>query len=413
MNNSAKARAALISLISAIATPALAQQLISNPVISDYMQNTAMGTGALHNVLPADAGCHNTASGDDALYSDTIGSYNTAIGFSSLYSNTTGNNNTAAGYESLYFNSTGSNNTASGYQALYTNTTGGNNTASGYQALLANTTGSNNTANGNLALLSNTTGANNTATGAAALQNTTSGANNTAFGNQALNSNTTGKGNAAQGVNALFSNTTGIRNLGIGSNALYANTTGGYNIALGFDAGYNVTNGSNNIEIGTMGTAGDNNTIQIGVQGTQTSTAIAGIFGTTVTGSAVYVTATGQLGVLASSERFKTDVEEMGAASEKLAQLRPVTFKLKTDSKRTMQYGLIAEEVAKVYPELVIRGAGGRIDGVRYEELAPMLLNVVQQQQAKLAAQEERYDSLARQIQDMQRQLADVQQLKN
>ena len=379
MSNSAKACSVLICLIFAMATPALAQQLISNPVISDYMANTAMGSGALANVLPAEAGCHNTASGDEALYSDTIGSYNTATGFSSLWSNTTGSNNTAAGYESLYFNSTGSNNTASGYQALYTNTIGGNNTASGYQALMANTTGS----------------------------------NNTAFGNQALNYNTTGLGNAAQGANALYSNTIGVRNLGIGNNALYANSTGSYNIALGFDAGYNVVNGSYNIEIGAKGTASDNNTIQIGVQGTQNTTRIAGISGTTLTGSAVYVTPTGQLGVLASSERFKTDVEAMGAASEKLAQLRPVTFKLKTDSNRTMQYGLIAEEVAKVYPELVIRGADGRIDGVRYEELAPMLLNMVQQQQAKLAAQEERYASLAGQIQEMQRQLAEVQQPKN
>jgi trimeric autotransporter adhesin len=101
---------------------------------------------------------------------------------------------------------------------------------------------------------------------------------------------------------------------------------------------------------------------------------VAGVATTTVTGSAVYVTPSGQLGVLASSERFKTDVESMGAASEKLARLRPVTFKLKTDPDGTTQYGLIAEGVAKVYPELVIHGADGRINGVRYEELAPMLL---------------------------------------
>ena len=181
--------------------------------------------------------------------------------------------------------------------------------------------------------------------------------------------------------------------------------SGSYNIALGFDAGYNVTTGSNNIEIGAQGTSSDNNTIQIGTQGTQTSTTIAGIYGTTITGSAVYVTPTGKLGVLASSERFKTDVTTMGEASEKLGQLRPVTFKLKADPQGTTQYGLIAEEVAKVYPELVIRGADGRIDGVRYEELAPMLLNVVQQQQTKLADQ-------AREIADMRQQLAEVQDLE-
>jgi hypothetical protein len=245
----------------------------------------------------------------------------------------------------------------------------------------------------------------NTGAGFAALQSDTSGPNNTAFGYQALFSNTVGKGNAAQGVNALYSNTSGIRNIGIGSNALYGNTIGGYNIALGFDAGYNVTTGSNNIEIGASGTASDNGTIQIGVQGTQTSTTIAGIFGTTVTGSAVYVTATGQLGVLASSERFKTDVATMGAAGERLAQLRPVTFKLKTDPTGALQYGLIAEEVAKVYPELVIRGADGRIDGVRYEELSPMLLYEVQQQQHLLQLQRATLQVLARQNEDQAAQI--------
>jgi hypothetical protein len=247
----------------------------------------------------------------------------------------------------------------------------------------------------------------NTSVGASALY-ANSGPNNTAFGYQALYSNTVGKGNAAQGVNALYSNTTGIRNIGIGGNALYDNVSGSYNIALGFDAGYNVTTGSNNIEIGSSGTAGDDGTIQIGMQGTQTSTMIAGIFGTTLTGSAVYVTATGQLGVLASSERFKTDVETMHDASDKLAQLRPVTFRLKTDSKGTVQYGLIAEEVAKVYPELVIHGADGRIDGVRYEELTPMLLHEVQQQQRKLQAQQAAVQTLSEQNKTQTTQIRDL-----
>src|SRR5208282_2870000 len=139
----------------------------------------------------------------------------------------------------------------------------------------------------------------------------TTGANNTAFGYLALYSNTVGKGNAAQGTNALYNNTTGIRNLGIGSNALYDNSTGSYNIALGFDAGYNVTTGSNNIEIGASGTPSDNGSIQIGVQGTQVLTTIAGIYAVPVSGMAVYVTAGGQLGVQASSERYKTDITPM------------------------------------------------------------------------------------------------------
>jgi Chaperone of endosialidase len=279
------------------------------------------------------------------------------------------------------------------------------NTTTGANALSPATTGIGNTADGAFSLSSNTSANYNTAAGYAALQANSTGSNNTAFGANALYSNTVGKGNEAQGVNALYNNTTGIRNLGVGSNALYANSSGSYNTALGYNAGYNVTTGSNNIEIGVPGTAGDNNTIQIGAQGTQTSTTIAGIYGTTITGSAVYVTPSGQLGVMASSERFKTEVEGMGTASEKLEQLRPVTFKLKTDPQGTTQYGLIAEEVARVYPELVIRGADGRIDGVRYEELAPMLLNAVQQQQAKLAAQ-------AEQIEDMRQQLGRVRELE-
>ena len=228
---------------------------------------------------------------------------------------------------------------------------------------------------------------NNTTAGANALSNA-SGLNNTAFGYQALYSNSTGKGNAAQGVNALYSNSTGIRNIGIGSDALYANSTGSYNIALGYEGGYYVTTGSNNIEIGAAGSASDNGTIQIGVQGTQTFTAIAGIYGTQITGSAVYVTATGQLGVQGSSERFKTDIAPMPALSEKLQQLRPVTFHYRTDPKAVRQYGLIAEEVDQVYPELVIRDDAGKVQGIHYEELAPMLLNEVQKQQRALKEQQ-------------------------
>jgi len=267
---------------------------------------------------------------------------------------------------------------------------GTGNTASGYQALFSNTASFN------------------SAVGDSSLYANTSGANNTAFGYLALFSNTSGKGNAAQGVNALYSNTTGIRNLGIGSNALYS-SNGSYNIALGFDAGYNVAAGSNNIEIGTMGSATDNGTIQIGVQGTQTQTSIAGIFGTPVTGSAgysaVYVTSTGQLGIQGSSERFKTDIAPMPDVSEKLLRLRPVTFRYKTDSTETLQYGLIAEEVAGVYPELVIRDDAGKIMGIHYEEITPMLLKEVQRQQRVNALQADAIDARADEIRNLRREL--------
>jgi hypothetical protein len=373
MNYSAKAYSVLVCLISAMATPALAQQP-PDTVTSDSMANTAMGTGALLHVNLDENGCHNTASGEDALYSDTSGSYNTATGYSSLYSNTTGNNNLAVGFESLFSNSTGSDNAGSGYQALYKNTTGSFNTASGAGALYGNSTADYNTASGYEALYSN------------------NGASNTVSGYQAMYANTTGVNNTASGVHALTSN-----------------TTGSSNIALGWHAGYNLTTGSNNIDLANVGVAAESGAVRIGTTGAQTKTYIAGIYDTSVSGNAVVVNSSGQLGVVVSSERFKTDIAPMGTDSAKLQALRPVKFRLKTDPYGAVQYGLIAEEVAKVYPELVIRNETGRIDGVRYDELAPMLLNEMQEQQKVVAAQSEK---IAAQDQRAQAQDAKIAQLQ-
>jgi hypothetical protein len=251
-----------------------------------------------------------------------------------------------------------------GSYALYYLTTGIDNTASGYQALVHNTTGNYNTAFGLDALYANTTGNYNHASGYYALHN-----------------NSSGSQNSASGVQALYGNKTGNYNTASGTDALYSNTTGSSNIAEGYKAGYSLTTGSNNIDIGNLGVAAESGTIRIGAA--QTVTYIAGISGTPVTGSAVIVSSTGQLGVTVSSERFKTAIAPMGSDTAKLGQLRPVSFKLKSDATGTRQYGLIAEEVAKVYPELVIRNVSGRIDGVRYDELAPMLLNETQQQAAE------------------------------
>jgi hypothetical protein len=168
-----------------------------------------------------------------------------------------------------------------------------------------------------------------------------------------------------------------------GQDALYQ-TKGSNNIGLGNDAGYNLTTGSNNVDIANQGMAGDTGVIRIGAASAQTTTYIAGIENAKVTGSAVYITSSGQLGVLASSERYKTAIVPMDAGTAKLEELRPVKFHLKNDPKGAVQYGLIAEEVARVYPELVIRNERGRIEGVRYDELAPMLLNQVQQQAREL-----------------------------
>jgi hypothetical protein len=119
----------------------------------------------------------------------------------------------------------------------------------------------------------------------------------------------------------------------------------------------------------------------------QTQTYLAGISGVPVSGSVVLISNTGQLGIQASSSRYKRDIQPMGGHSRGLFQLRPVIFRYKHDAQAERQYGLIAEEVAKVYPELVTRDATGEIESVRYHELTPMLLNELQHHQRQLAAQ--------------------------
>jgi hypothetical protein len=343
-------------------------------------ENTAEGTNALFNLT---TGIKNTAVGFDALFHNITGSYNTANGFEALYSNTTGSSNTATGFEALFSNTTGSSNTATGQGALYSNTTingvsGINNTADGVNALYHNTTGRNNTANGLNALNRNTTGIENTANGAGVLYFNTSGIGNTASGFQALEKNTIGGANTAVGVFALFSNTTGNNNTANGVNALVSNTIGSSNIALGVSAGQSLTTGSNNIDIDNVGSAGEANTIRIGTVGIQTNTFIAGISGVTVAGGVgVIVDTNGHLGTVVSSERFKDEIKPMDTASEAILSLRPVTFRYKheLDPNGIPQFGLVAEQVEKVDPDLVVRDAEGKVFTVRYEAVNAMLLN--------------------------------------
>src|SRR5580658_8558294 len=205
----------------------------------------------------------------------------------------------------------------------------------------------------------NRTGRDNTAHGTDAHYSIPIGHYNIANGDLAVHISNGSLQNSASAVQALYGNKTGNYNTASGTDALYANTTGSTNIAAGYKAGYNLTTGSNNIDIGNLGVAAESNTIRIGTTATQTATYIAGIYGTSVSGSAVVVSSTGQLGITVSSERFKTTIAPMGSNTAKLGQLRPVTFHLKTDPKCVLQYGLIAEEVAKVYPELVIRKEKG------------------------------------------------------
>ena len=342
-----------------------------------------------------------------------------------LFSNTTGTFNTATGAGALQFDTTGTENTATGAFALQLNHTGDNNTATGVEALLYNSTGEDNTATGVDALYSNTTGNANTAAGLEALSHNTSGDNNTATGLQTLRNNTTSADNTASGAFALLSNTTGGDNTATGSGALENNTTGSSNIAVGSSAGFSLTTGSNNIEIGNVGVAGESNTIRIGTSATQTSTFVAGISNSPVKGKAVFVGPNGKLGFKASSARFKRDIHYMDQASAKLMKLRPVTFRYKADPEATLQYGLVAEEVQPVYPELVTYGADGKVDTVLYDQLPAMLLNEVQkqarenQQQAKqiatLTAQAERKDdqiaSQRKQIDELKKKDAQIDAL--
>jgi hypothetical protein len=249
------------------------------------------------------------------------------------------------------------------------------NTAEGHGALSDLTTGDRNTALGLNTLLRNTIGDSNTATGAGALTDNINGNRNTATGAQALNRNTHKNDNTANGFNALnFSEGNG--NTAIGSRALENNFTGNSNIALGDEAGRNLNGGSSNIDIGNVGVAGEGSTIRIG-SASQTKTFIAGISGAGVTGAAVQVNAVGQLGTAPSSERFKDQIKQMDKASEAVLALKPVTFRYKTEIDPTgiSQFGLVAEEVEKVNPDLVVRDREGKPYSVRYDQVNAMLLN--------------------------------------
>jgi hypothetical protein len=344
--------------------------------------NSGTGFEALNHLT---AGNQNTATGLRALTNDTNGGFNTATGVFSLFSNTSGFFNVGTGAYSLANNISGTSNTATGYAALYRNTSDYN-TATGFAALNSNTGGFQNTANGDYALFSNTTGNNNTAIGASAL------GSNIADGNTA-----------------------------VGTLALFNNTTGFLNIALGAGAGQSLTTGNHNIDIGNAGVAGDGNTIRIGGDN-QGATFIAGVYGVSVAGLGVAMNSSGQLGTVGSSRRFKKDIKAMEQASETVLSLKPVTFhyRKEIDPKGIPQFGLVAEEVEKVNPDLVVRDKEGRPYSVRYDQVNAMLLNeflkehrkveeqaaiitelkstVAQQQksfQSKLAEQETQIEALA------------------
>jgi Chaperone of endosialidase len=305
-------------------------------------------------VVPAPDGGYpgqNTAEGQNALKNLTTGSGNTAVGWFSLKSLATGNFNTGVGAGTLALN-TADNNTATGAAALFLNTTGDGNTANGVAALLSNSTGAANTANG---------------------------------------------------VQALFSNTAGFDNTAVGWQTLFNNTTGFNNTAIGIFAGFSITTASNVIAIGTPGANVDN------------SCYIGGIAGADATGGdPVFVTGDGKLGTInpPSSARFKEEIKPMNKASEVILSLNPVTFRYKKefDPKHMPQFGLVAEEVEKVNPDLVKRDRDGKLQTVRYEAVNAMLLNEFLKARRQIDTQQQQIDALTAGLEKVSAQLAAASQ---
>ncbi len=361
-------------------------------------------------VVPAPDGGYpggNTAEGQNALLGLTTGTYNTAVGIYSLLSNTTAKFNTGVGAGTLLANTSTEQNTAIGAGALLSHTAGNGNTATGAFALFNDTSGQINTATGADALFSNTTGGFNTATGQGALFSNTTGGDNTAIGPGTLSSNINGNDNTGTGVSALANN-----------------TTGNNNVALGVLAGVQQTTGSDNIYIGfnMQGTAGESNACYIG-----------SIFGQTSSGGIpVLINGNHKLGTTTSSKRFKEDIKPMGKTSEALFSLEPVAFRYKKeiDPNGISQFGLVAEEVEKVNPDLIVRDKEGKPYSVRYDQVNAMLLNeflkehckveeqqrtiaglkstVAEQQksfQARLAEQEKQVEALASGLQKVSAQI--------
>jgi trimeric autotransporter adhesin len=387
--NTAAGQSALASVTSG--TFDTAYGAFSLNLVKTTSNNTAVGT----NALRFNTGAGNTAVGSQPLRFNTTGSNNTAFGAQALFNNSTGSMNTAVGVNALSHNTTAADNTAVGQGALTNNTTGGTfsgtflssgevgpNTAVGFRALSANVDAGSNTALGYLALSSSPSGF-------FFNGNTTKGGYSTAVGFEALASAvgaTDGHGtrNDAFGYQALANLTTGFENVGIGLQALFAVTTAAHNTAVGQDAGFSIT-GNWNIDIGSevFGTASDSHTTRIGISNTadtnvQTACFIGGITGVNEGGSGilpVYINNAGRLGTNASSVRFKHDIKPMDKASDAILALKPVTFHYKSDTTNTPQFGLIAEEVAKVNPDLVVRDAKGEINNVRYDAVNAMLLN--------------------------------------
>jgi hypothetical protein len=373
------------------------------PAGSNTVANGSVGAPAINFASSPNTGIFSPSTGKIAmaaggvLFLHNIGSQSIALGSGALgVVDTTGILNTAVGPHALGVNATGSFNTAVGGRALALNTTGESNSALGGDALNVNTTGNENSALGTYALFENTTGSQNTAVG---------------FG--AMFINTTGAFNTGLGANALGGNFTGGRNTGLGASALGSNLTGSSNIAIGDFAGAFPIAPASSIFIGNPGLTNDTLTIKIGTDGLQTSAFIAGISGKTVANSAAVLinTATGQLGTVSSSRRYKENIEPMGDMTAALMRLRPVTFHYKqpyVEGAKPLEYGLIAEEVADVLPALAVFNQDGTPETVKYHLLPSFLLAGYQQQQQIIAAQVAQMAALRQDVDNLKALLAQL-----
>jgi hypothetical protein len=391
--------------------------------------NSAFGFGALHSNA---VGAGNTAIGNLAMYEGVDNTQNTAVGqfalrrASGTWQNTavgllalggdsdpmTGSYNVGVGAFALLRNVSGSNNVAIGNAAMVENTTGFTNVAIGSSSLRSNTTGYLNVAVGPQSLARNTSGKRNVAVGSSTLYGVgapegLTGSDNTAIGYGALLADTSGYANVALGSAAMWNESTGHRNTGLGTRALFSATSGNRNVALGYAAGYDITTGSDNIILGggNRGAVDDSGVIRIGSPKYQYKAYLAGVHGVQPgKGGAVPVVidGNGQLGTLNSSRRFKQDIAPLADdVNVRLLQLRPVSYRYTQahdDGSQPLEYGLIAEEVAAVFPELVVYDTAGQALTVRYHLLASMLVDALQREHAASAAQAARLDALEKQV---------------
>jgi len=385
----------------------------------------------------------NTAVGEDALFNVTTGVWNVGVGVDALFNTADGNQNTAVGYQTLFTNISGDHSTGIGSQALFNNTIGSDNVGVGFRTLFANVDGNRNTGMGYRTLAFSDSGSDNTAVGWNALYNNRSGAgDNTAVGSQALHGNVSSEFNVAVGDSALFSfngttatdgaNTafgsiallnlaSGQENVAVGRRCLELVTAGSNNVAVGWRAGDDLTTGSGNTFLGSQ--AGINETgvdnvlcIQSPGDGTAFTTSdrtfignIRGVSCGNGDGIPVLIDSDGQLGTAPSSRRFKEDIKPMAQMSKAILALEPVTFHYKNqDTKKaedTPQFGLIAEEVAKISSDLVTRDGGGKIYSVRYDAVNAMLLNEFLKEHKKVDEQQASITDLKSTVASQQKEM--------